>query len=250
MDVDKHLPGSFCNAVLRTGDIRRAAAFYAALVGWTVREVPNAHGHYLLQSRGKTVAGIQEIREGVDVWVPHAAVENIERTVVDAIALGATLVDRLDVPGVARLATLNDKEGAVFGLWEPAPFQGVEIVVEPGSLWWIEVLSNDVEGARNFYQRLFGWSSTDTSFEPFSRYTVFKRGEVQEGGILPIEPNWGVSPRWNSIFAVDACDPTIEKAKTLGGSYVFVHTVPRAGRIGLLKDTGGALFVIRGPVPA
>jgi hypothetical protein len=44
--------------------------------------------------------------------------------------------------------------------------------------------------------------------------------------------------------------PTIEEAKTLGGSYVFVHTVPRAGRIGLVKDPGGALFVIRGPVPA
>jgi predicted enzyme related to lactoylglutathione lyase len=250
MDVDKHLPGSFCTAVLRTTDIQRAAEFYAALVGWTIKEVPNVRGHCLLQLRGKTVAGIQEIREGVDVWVPHAAVENIERTAEDAVALGGTVVDRLNIPGMARLATLNDKEGAVFGLWEPAPCQGVEIVEEPGSLWWIEVLSNDVEGARNFYQSLFGWNSTDTSFEPFSRYTVFKRGDVQEGGILPIGPDWGVSPRWNSIFAVDACNPAIEKAKTLGGSCVFVHTVPKAGRIGLVKDPGGALFVIRGPVPA
>jgi hypothetical protein len=35
----------------------------------------------------------------------------------------------------------------------------------------------------------------------------------------------------------------------LGGSSVFVHTVPKAGRIGSLSDPGGAVFVIRGPVP-
>lgn len=184
MDVDKHVTGSFCNAMLRTRDIRRAAAFSAALVGCTVREVPNAGGRHLLQSRGKTVAASQQIPEGVDAWVPHVEVGNLERTVLEAAALGATLADRLDIPGV---------------------------------------LSNDVEGARNSYQRLFGWSSTDTSFEPFSRYAVFKRGDVQEGGILRIEPDWSVSPRWNSIFAVMTATRPSEKQKRLAAhtcSYV------------------------------
>ena len=72
---------------------------------------------------------------------------------------------------------------------------------------------------------------------------------AQEGGILPIGRDWGVSPRWNAIFAVDDCDVTIKRAKELGGSEIFVHTVPKAGRIGSLSDPGGAVFVIRGPVP-
>jgi hypothetical protein len=229
--------------------MERAADFYRALVGWTTQEVSATSGHRLLQSGGRTVASLHQIAEGSDLWVPHVSVESVERTTADALTLGATLVDTANVPGLARLATLRDPEGALFGLWQPAPHQGAQFTEEVGSLWWLEVLSNDVGRARQFYGRLFGWTSVATSFEPFGAYTVFKRGDVQEGGILPIGPDWGVSPRWNSIFAVDDCDATIERAKPLGGSTIFVHTVPTAGRVGSLTDTGGAVFVIRGPVP-
>lgn len=66
--------------------------------------------------------------------------------------------------------------------------------------------------------------------------------------MLPIGRDWEVSPRWNAIFAVSDCDATLERAKLLGGSTMFVHTVSKYGRIGSLSDSGGAAFVIRGPV--
>src|SRR4029078_2856302 len=116
-------------------------------------------------------------------------------------------------------------------------------------LWWIEVLSNNVAGAKEFYRGLFGWDSFDTSFEPFASYTVFKRGDEQEGGILPIGHDWGVPPHWNAIFSLDDCDAAIERGKALGGRSLFVHTVPKTGRFGNVSDPGGAVFVIRGPVP-
>ena len=244
-----HAPGSFCTAVLHTRDLQRAAAFYSALVGWTIKDVSGATNHRLLQFDGRTVASLHEIAEGSDLWVPYVSVESVERATIDALALGATRVASQDVPGVARLVTLRDPEDAIFGLWQPAPHKGAELAEEVGSLWWIEVLSNDAAGAQGFYERLFGWASVETSFEPFDRYFVFKRGDVQEGGIRPIGQDWEVSPRWNPIFAVTDCDATSERGKALGGSTVFVHTVPKAGRIGSLNDPGGALFVIRGPVP-
>jgi predicted enzyme related to lactoylglutathione lyase len=248
MDITTHIPGSFCTAVLRTRDLERAVGFYGALVGWTAEKVSGAPGHRLLQSGGKTVAGLQEVAHGNDLWVPHISVEGVERTTADAISLGATLVDKADVPGLARLATLRDPEGAMFGLWQPAPHQGAQLTDEVGSLWWIELLTNIVADAREFYGSLFGWTAVDTSFEPFATYTVFKRGDVQEGGLLQIGRDWEVSPRWNSIFAVDDCNATLECAKPLGGSMAFVHTVPKHGRIGSLNDPGGAVFAIRGPV--
>ena len=250
MDVATHMPGSFCTAVLRTRNPRRAVDFYGALVGWTAQEVADIPGHRLLQFDRKTVASLQQIADGHDVWVPHVSVESAERTTADAVSLGATLVDLIDVPGLARLATLRDPEGAVFGLWQPAPHQGSELTDEVGSVWWIEVLTLDAAAAREFYGRLFGWTTVETSFEPFETYTVFKRGDVSEGGMLKIGEDWeGVSPRWHSIFAVDDCDATLARATTLGGSTYFVHTVPKHGRIGSLTDPGGALFPIRGPVP-
>ena len=225
-------------------------AFYGTLVGWTAQEVPGAPGHRLLQYGGKTVASVQQIADGSDVWIPCFSVESIERTTADAIVLGAAVVDKADIAGLARLATLRDRDGAMFGLWQPAPHQGAELTDEVGSVWWIEVLSHDLPAAREFYGRLFGWSTVERSFEPFDIYTVFTRGDVQEAGMLQIGDDFRVSPRWNSIFAVDDCDAALERAKTLGGSTEFVHTVPKHGRIGGLTDSGGAVFVMRGPVPS
>jgi predicted enzyme related to lactoylglutathione lyase len=230
--------------------MERAAAFYRSLVGWTTEQVSVTPGHCLLHYGGKTVASLHHIVDGRDIWIPHVSVQSIERTTADALALGATLVDNADVPALARLATLRDPEGALFGLWQPTPHQGAQLTDDVGSLWWIEVLSNNVERACDFYGRLFGWLSVPTSFEPFAAYTVFKRGDVQEGGVLPIQPEWEASPQWNSIFAVADCDATIDRARLLGGSEIFVHTVPKHGRIGSVTDPGGAMFVIRGPVPS
>jgi predicted enzyme related to lactoylglutathione lyase len=250
MENTAYTPGSFCTVVLHTRDIERAATFYNSVVGWTTHEVSGTPGHRFLQSNGKTVASLHHTDQPSDVWVPHVSVENIESTTTQAIDLGAQLVSATDIPGLARIATFRDPESAIFGLWQPAPQQGAEVMEEVGSIWWIEVLSNDVAGAKDFYGRLFGWNSVDTSFEPFALYSVFKRGDVQEGGILPIGHDWGIAPRWSPIFSVQDCDATIDHAKSLGASEIFVHTVPKAGRVGSIRDTGGAIFVMRGPVPS
>jgi predicted enzyme related to lactoylglutathione lyase len=118
-----------------------------------------------------------------------------------------------------------------------------------GSLWWVEVLSDDPPRAKQFYGALFGWQPRETAFEPFAAYTVFERGSEQEGGILPIGKDWGVAPHWNSIFAVDDCDAILNRTCELGGSTGFVHTVPKHGRLGSAIDPNGAWFWMRGPVP-
>ena len=243
-----HMPGSFCTSVLRTRDIERAAAFYAALIGWTAEPVPGASGLRLLKFGGKTVANLHPVTGDEDIWVPHVSVEDLDRSIADASLLGASLIDTADIPDFARLATLRDPEGAVFGLWQPQPYQGAELMERVGSLWWVEVLSNDVALATRFYESLFGWTASDRPLEPFAVYRFFKRGDVHEGGLLPIHPDWDVAPRWNSIFSVADADETIKRAQALGGCEIFTHTVPTAGRIGILSDSGGAGFVVRGPV--
>jgi predicted enzyme related to lactoylglutathione lyase len=227
--------------------MERAAAFYDQLMDWTFVDVPGTR-HRFIQSQGKTVASIQQIDEGQNAWVPHVAVKDAERTASDAVSLGAALIDFVDVAGVARTATLRDSEDTLFGLWQPAPHQGAELTDGVGSLWWIEVLSNKPADAREFYTRLFGWTATDTAFEPFALYIFFKHGETHESGILPIGKNWGVPPRWNSIFSVENCDATIARALQLGAKSHFVHTVPKTGRIGNFNDPDGAVFLVRGPV--
>jgi hypothetical protein len=239
--------GSFCTSVLRTTDPDRAATFYGALIGWTVQVA--SPGHDSLQHAGKTVASIHRVDSGPDEWVPHVLVEQIETAVADAARLGATLVDQHDVDGVARLATLRDREGAAFGLWQAAPVAGAETTDVPGSIWWIELMTRDPAEGADFYGRLFGWTVRETSFEPVGLYRVFERPPAQEGGMNQIRPEWDMTPVWFTFISVDDCDGTMTRACDIGGAAGWVHTVPKHGRIGSIYDPGGACLILRGPVP-
>ena len=202
-----------------------------------------------MQFDAKTVASVQRITSGHDAWIPHVCVDALEQTTEAATALGATLLGVTDVPGVARLATLRDREAAMLGLWQPDPHGGAEQTDVVGSIWWIEVLARDPRITRDFYGQLFGWSARDTAFEPFEVYTVFERPGNQEAGLLPIQPEWEIEPFWSTIISVDDCDATMKRAPGLGGRMGFVHTVPKHGRVGSIFDPGGAFLALRGPVP-
>jgi len=245
MHFDAHAPGSFCTTILRTRDLQRAADFYDALGGWKIEPVANTRQHSVMLFDGQVVGGVQVVFDDQDEWVPHVSVTDIDRSTAHAVELGATLVDAADAASFARLATLRDPEGALFGLWQPSPHQGAQLMEDVGSVWWFEVLARNVDTLRTFYGRLFDWQSYDTVFEPFHSYIVFKRGDVQEAGLYKLHQEWTIGPRWNSIFQVADCDAFLERGCRLDAPTGFVHTVPSGGRIGALTDPGGASFYVR-----
>ena len=239
--------GSFCTSVLRTTDPDRAAAFYGPLIGWTAHAADPRHT--FLKHDGKTVASIHRIDSGKDEWVPHVLVEHVETAVAAAMERGATLADQQDVDGVTRIAMMRDREGAAFGLWEPAPHTGAELTDVVGSIWWIELMSRHPAVGGDFYRRLFGWTVRETSFEPIGLYRVFERAPTQEGGLNQIDEGWELAPVWLTFISVEDCDGTMTRACDLGGGSGFVHTVPKHGRIGMISDPCGATLWLRGPVP-
>lgn len=137
---------------------------------------------------------------------------------------------------------------ATFGLWEASPVEGASATDVVGAVWWIEVLTLDAENAMQFYGRLFGWQARHTTFTPFDHYIVFEHGGHRECGVLPIEAEWHVDPRWNTIVAVADADAACRDAEALGGRSDFAHDVPSAGRIAGITDAGGAGLVVRGPM--
>jgi uncharacterized protein len=246
----RHRDGSFCTSMLFTRDLARSRAFYQCwLPDWTFEGSADDPRHVTIRSGGQTVAHARLEDSGGDEWVPMVRVAGVDASLQTALTLGATLVDRDDIPGVARIARLRDPEDATFGLWQPAPEHGVTVTDVVGSLWWLEVLSLDPENAVQFYGRLFGWQARTTAFVPFDSYIVLERDGQQEGGVLPMDADWDVRPRWNTIVAVSDADAACRDAASLGGCQHFAHTVPSAGRIAGFSDTGGAGLVVRGPLP-
>ncbi len=121
MDVYK-THGAFSWSELMTSDPAAASAFYGQLFGWTVKDMGPQMGGYCVANVGETgVAGIMapppEAAGVPPMWSCYVTVNNVDETLAQAKALGATVcMEPMDVPGVGRMATLKDPQGAVLSI--------------------------------------------------------------------------------------------------------------------------------------
>ncbi len=117
MDVYK-THGAFSWSELMTTDAAAASAFYGQLFGWTVKEMGPEMGGYRVANVGEAgVGGIMatppEAQGMPPRWGVYVTVNNVDETLAQARALGAQVcMEPMDVPGVGRMATLIDPQGA------------------------------------------------------------------------------------------------------------------------------------------
>ena len=114
--------GAFSWNELTTTDPAAAAAFYGQLFGWTTNDMGEAMGGYLVASVGDTqVCGIMAPPPGAPPmppsWGCYVTVDNVDQTVQQCVALGGkSLMAPMDIPGVGRMAVIQDPQGAVLNL--------------------------------------------------------------------------------------------------------------------------------------
>jgi hypothetical protein len=162
-----------------------------------------------------------------------------------AAELGAKiLAPPFDVPGVGRMAFLEDPAQARLALWEPRGMIGSTLEDHPGAPCWYELITHDLPAAARFYADLFGWVAVDRPVEGVGSYAVARIGEQSVAGLMSIPASWGaVPPRWQVYFAVPDCDRAAREAAGLKGRVVTGPTeVPEIGRFAILADTSDAPF--------
>lgn len=110
-----------------------------------------------------------------------------------------------------------------------------------GAFSWFELITSDVDSAKNYYSKLFGWDTEDMSMGDMN-YTVVKIGEDGIGGIMRTPPQAeGAPPNWGVYVTVDDVDATSRKAEELGGKILVPPTdIPNVGRFCVLQDPQGA----------
>jgi len=114
--------GAFSWNELTTPDPAAAAQFYGQLFGWTSQDMGAEMDHYLSVNLGETaVGGIMSPPPGTEGMPPHwgayVTVDNVDQVLEKAAALGGkVLVPPLDVPGIGRMAVMQDPQGAVLSL--------------------------------------------------------------------------------------------------------------------------------------
>src|SRR5947209_2170886 len=167
-------PGTFCWADLATPDVGSAEAFYGRLLGWEFQHTVSgdAPDYVLARRDGARVAALHDATDQPPHWNNYVSVEDADLVARRAQELGGgVLAGPLDVPSAGRMAAILDPQGAMVVAWKPGGLVGAEVVNEPGAMTWNDLLTSDVEAAREFYTALVGWED-DAVPETEGRYSV------------------------------------------------------------------------------
>jgi len=104
---------------LVTPDVEASSAFYSALFGWEITEVPGSDGQYWsITNGGRLNGGLLPIIEGGHpAWNLYFACDDVDATLAKANELGGeTFMGPMDVPNGSRFAILRDSSGAFFSV--------------------------------------------------------------------------------------------------------------------------------------
>jgi predicted enzyme related to lactoylglutathione lyase len=246
-----YTPGTFSWTDLTTTDQAAARAFYTALFGWEITDMPvdENTAYSMAAISGKPVAAIspqppQQRDNGVPpMWNSYITVDDADAAVERARELGANVhAPAFDVMEAGRMAVIQDPQGAYFLVWQPREHIGAGLVNAPGALVWNELGSPDMDGSARFYGELFGW--TTSPVEGDMPYLVISSAAgTVNGGIRPPMPP-EAPPFWLVYFAVDDIDAAVAKVTELGGAVLGEPTDIGFARISIGQDPQGAVFAL------
>jgi uncharacterized protein len=248
MDIDRYEPGVPSWVDLGSPDPQGAADFYGALFGWDAPEGPPEAGGYRVAMVGdRAVAGIGQAQNpGPPVWATYVNVESADATAEKVTAAGGKVIlPPMDVLDVGRMAVFTDPVGAFFSVWQPGTHPGAQLVNEPGTWSWSELLTTDIDASKAFYGAVFGWgANTVGEGSPMGAYTEWQvngrsvAGMMQKPPMLPAE----VPPHWAVYFAVADADTAAARVAELGGSVMMPPMDIEPGRFAVVADPTGAVF--------
>jgi predicted enzyme related to lactoylglutathione lyase len=120
--------GSFYWNELMTRDAEKAKQFYGAALGWTFEPMESADSptYWVAKSADQPVAGIltmqgPDFEDATEGWFAYVAVADLSTALARATTAGGEVIrEPFDVPGVGRIAIVNDNAGISMGWMTPS----------------------------------------------------------------------------------------------------------------------------------
>jgi len=120
-----------------------------------------------------------------------------------------------------------------------------------GVFSWVDLGTNDTEGAKSFYGGLFGWSSLDFPTDSGMVYTMCQIEGHDVAGLGPLDPEMqaqDVPPFWTSYIKHDDVDAVAGRVAKVGGTVMMPpFDVMESGRMTIIQDPTGAMFGVWQP---
>jgi predicted enzyme related to lactoylglutathione lyase len=238
-------------ADLASTDDAAAADFYSRIFGWEYDEMPIGDGlvHRNAKLGGMLVAGIDPVMPGTGQptsWTNFVFVEDIDATVATARELGAKVIaEPMDVMGEGHMAVLMDPTGAAVGLWQPGRHTGADAVNQPGTYTWVELATSDLDTARDFYSKLFGWTWTRMDRD-FEYWLAELDGRSFAGAYPKLEQMADMPSHWAPYFGVADIEATAQEIRAAGGTILVGPSQMGPGTgVAVMDPQGGAFYAIQ-----
>lgn len=116
---------------------------------------------------------------------------------------------------------------------------------------WVDLATNNTEGAKIFYGGLFGWEFDDQPIDMGGVYTMCQIDGHNVAGIGAQSPDMaaqGIPPYWSSYIKHDDVDAIAARVSEAGGKLMMPPMdVMDAGRMVIATDPTGAVFGVWQP---
>ena len=157
----------------------------------------------------------------------------------------------MDVPDLGSMSVISDAGGAAVGVWQSAGNPGIQVVAEPGTPNWFELMARDYGTSVRFYEDVFGWDTAVAGDTDEFRYTTLGEGDQQQAGIMDASgflPE-GVPAHWGIYWGVEDPDAFIARAsRARRPRWCSLPRTRPTGGLATLTDPTGAMFrIIRPP---
>ncbi len=257
-DFSQHQPGSPSWIDLMSPDVDGSRVFYQEVFGWDADDLFDDNGnriYTMFRLDGKDVAGLggqpPDAPPMPPVWNTYVAVEDARGTAERVAAAGGqVMVPPMQVMESGHMAMFVDPTGAPFAVWQPNEHIGAQVCNEPNTWAWNELVTRDVDTARNFYSEVFDWSYQDVPMGEMGNYTVVEGGENGGwAGMMAMPPQMPeqVPNHWQVYFLVDDTDKIVAKVQAAGGSVVQEPFESSVGTITIFHDNRNGSFATLQP---
>jgi predicted enzyme related to lactoylglutathione lyase len=259
-DITTVTPGKPVWIDLASPDLDASKQFYKQILGWEAQQVggPEMGNYTFFTLGGKHVAGGASIMmEGQHpAWTTYIAVTSADETVAKVKAAGGEVfMGPMEIPGSGHMAIFRDPSGAYLALWQAGEHKGSQVMQEPGSFAWTELLTRDLPKAKQFLHDVFGWDTESMPLGPDApegaAYTIWQLNGEQIGGAMdmPSMVPAEVPAYWQVYFGVANVDQSAKQITALGGKLMVEPMDFPGGRLVVAQDPQGAMFGIMQSIP-
>jgi uncharacterized protein len=146
------------------------------------------------------------------------------------------------VPRIDQISYDNQIAPAIFA----GANRGADLVNDPGSFTWYELITTDLASAASFYRDVVGWETKPLSTSQ-PAYTLFTADGVEVAGLMELPEEgrkMGAMPRWMGYIRVVDIHAVADRIKRLGGAVYVPPTDTNIGRISVAADPNTATFAV------